>query len=257
MTQIASHRGGAALWPENSATAFRETAQLDVEQIEFDVQRSADGVPVIFHDTDLDRVTDGTGPLAARTLAELKALTIFNGGGQILTLEEGLDLIEPTHLVPRCEIKPGPGLVPYPGLVAQTLDAFAARGMTGRTVITSFHLPTLGAALAQADGLRDVIWLVADPVLRLTSPRHVAHLARLEGVPSVSPRHTLLRDGTLEALRGEGLSVGAFAVLEDEAIAWAFAAGLDVFTTDRPDAALAIRAHLQSGSPTEAHDRAQ
>ncbi len=241
MTEIASHRGGAALWPENSETAFRETAKLPVEQIEFDVQLSADGVPMIFHDATLDRVTDGTGPLAARTLAELKSLEIFNGGGRILTLQEGLEILAPTHLVLRCEIKPGVDLVPYPGIVDKTLDAIGEAGLTERTVITSFHLPTLTQVRDRAQPLRDLLWLVADPILRLTSARHVADLAVAERIPSVSPRHTELRGEALATLRAAGLNVGAFAVLEDDAIQWALEAELAVFTTDRPDAALRLR----------------
>jgi len=246
MTEIASHRGGAALWPENSETAFRQTAKLAVEQIEFDVQLSVDGVPVIFHDALLDRVTNGSGPLGERTLAELKDLEIFNGGGRILTLNEGLEILAPTHLVLRCEIKPGVDMVPYPGLVEKILSAIEQAGLSTRTVITSFHLPTLGEVRQTDLPLKDMIWLVADPILRLTSPEHVACLANREGVANVSIRHQLLRGDAPARLRDCGLGVGAFAVLEDEAIEWAFAAGVDVFTTDRPDAALRIRDKQQT-----------
>lgn len=241
MTEIASHRGGAAHWPENSETAFRETAKLAVEQVEFDVQMTADGVPVIFHDTVLDRMTDGTGPLADRTLAELKALSLAGGGGRILTLEEGLDLLAPTHLILRCEVKPGPGMRPYPGLCEATLARLAERGLLERTVLTSFHLPTLRAARAEAEALRDLIWLVAEPILRLTSPEETARIARGAGLDHVAPHIAALRDGALAPLRAAGLKVGAFAVLDDDAIAWALAAELSVFTTDRPIAALALR----------------
>jgi len=208
------------------------------------VQLSADGVPVIFHDTTLERMTDGSGPLAARPLAELQALSLKGGGGRILTLAEGLDILAPTPLVLRCEIKPGPGLRPWPGLLAQVLAMVAARGLAGRTVITSFHLPTVGAARASDLALRDAIWLVADPVACLTSPAHVARLARDEGLDHVALRHDLLAGEALGALRAAGLRVGAFAVLEDAAIEWALTAGLEVFTTDRPDAALRIRQAL-------------
>lgn len=245
MTEIASHRGGAALWPENSKLAFKETAKLPVEQIEFDVQLSADGVPVIFHDALVDRVTDGTGPLGTKTLKEIKALSLFENGGQIMTLEEGIDILAGTHLTLRCEIKPGVDLVPYPDLVSKTLSQIADRGLGARTVITSFHLPTLGEVRDQGADLRDVIWLVADPIFKLTSAKHVARLALDERVSAVSPRHTLLRGDALDTLRGEGLRVGAFAVLEDDAIEWAFDVGLEVFTTDRPDAALRIRETLR------------
>ncbi|MEM7641733.1 MAG: glycerophosphodiester phosphodiesterase family protein [Pseudomonadota bacterium] len=244
MTDIASHRGGAALWPENSEIAFRETVKLGVEQIEFDVQLSADGVPVIFHDATLDRVTDGTGPLAAQTLAELKALNIFRGGGRIMTLDEGLEILAPSHLILRCEIKPSGDLIPYPGIVDKVLAAVIRHGLVDRTVLTSFHLPTLRAVLDRVAPLSDVIWLVSDQIARLTSPAHVATLAAAEGVGAVSLHHRILDGEALATLRGAGLRVGAFGVLEDAAIAKVLQQGVTVFTTDRPDAALRLRAAL-------------
>ncbi|MEL6436363.1 MAG: glycerophosphodiester phosphodiesterase family protein [Pseudomonadota bacterium] len=242
MTEIASHRGGAALWPENSEIAFRNTLNLDVEQIEFDVQLSADGVPVIFHDATLDRVTNGTGPVGAKTLDELKAVAIFNHGGQIMTLEEGLTILAPSDIIARCEIKPGVDMRPYPGLIDKTLDTFQRMGLIERTVITSFHLPTIADVAARDIALRDRIWLVSEQMIRLTSPQHVAMLARDAAITHIAPHHRTLRDGVLEALREEGLTVGAFAVLEDDAIQWALDNGLSVFTTDRPDAAVRLRA---------------
>lgn len=245
MTEIAAHRGGAALWPENSGMAFRGALSLGVEQIEFDVQSSADGVPVIFHDAELDRVTNGTGPLAERTLAELKELQIYQGGGPIMTLEEGGAILAPSDIVLRCEIKPGPGLTPYPGLLEKVIATLGGMGLLQRTVITSFHLPTAGAAAAHPAPLRDVIWLVSEQIARLTSPAHVALLAAGEGVGAVSLHHRTLDAAALAILRDAGLRTGAFAVLEDAAIEWALRSDVTVFTTDRPDAALAIRERLK------------
>jgi glycerophosphoryl diester phosphodiesterase len=69
MTDIASHRGGALLWPENSRIAFENTAKLQVEQVEFDVHPTRDGKLVVIHDDTLDRTTDGKGPVAAQDWA--------------------------------------------------------------------------------------------------------------------------------------------------------------------------------------------
>ena len=241
MTEIAAHRGGAALWPENSAAAFEGAARLGVEQVEFDVQLSADGVPVVFHDATLDRMTDGAGPLAERTLADLKALRLAQGGGPILTLDETLEILCPSTLTLRCEIKPGPGMAPYPGIVERALSAFARRDLLARTVITSFHLPTLGTAGAAATPPAGRIWLVATPVLKLLSARHVAAAARREGVGDIAVRLADLDEAALAQLRGDGLAVGAYAVLEDSEIARALDLGLGVAAADRPDAALRLR----------------
>src|SRR6516164_2145418 len=82
MTDIASHRGGALLWPENSRTAFENTAKLAVEQVEFDVHPTRDGKLVVIHDDTLERTTDGTGPVAARDWPELAKLVLKGTGGQ-------------------------------------------------------------------------------------------------------------------------------------------------------------------------------
>ncbi len=240
-TEIAAHRGGAELWPENSEAAFRGAIGLGVEQIEFDVQLSADGVPVIFHDTTLDRMTDGTGPLAERSLGELRALRLV-GGGSILTLDEGLDLLAPVAIVARCEIKPGPEMEPYPGLVGRVLAAFAARDMLARTVISSFHLGILRDVARAATPLRDRLWLVSDQIAGLLGAGDLAALAATAGITHVAPNQRMLRTGDrLDRLRATGLRVSAFAVHDDAAIGWALSRGLPVFTTDRPDAALRLR----------------
>src|ERR1700722_19896417 len=117
MTDIVSHRGGALLWPENSRIAFENTAKLPVEQVEFDVHFSADQRLVVIHDALLDRTTDATGPVGARTWAELTKLVLRGTGGQrMLLLEEVIELFRPTPIGLRIELKPGVGRVPYPGL---------------------------------------------------------------------------------------------------------------------------------------------
>jgi glycerophosphoryl diester phosphodiesterase len=247
-TQIAAHRGGADLWPENSEAAFRGAIALGVEQIEFDVQLSADGVPVIFHDATLERMTDGSGPLAERTLAELRALTL-TGGGAILTLDEGLDLLEPSSIVARCEIKPGLAMRPYPGLVGITLAAFEARGMLARAVISSFHLDILRDVAHASAPLRDRLWLVADQIAGLMGAGDIAALARRVDARHIASNQRMLRMGDrLALLRETGLTVSAFAVHEDDAIGWALSEGLPVFTTDRPDTALRLRGQMFAGA---------
>lgn len=69
-----AHRGGAAIAPENTLEAFRTAASLGDVVLELDAQTSADGEVVVFHDTRVDRTTDGRGAVAELTLAELQSL---------------------------------------------------------------------------------------------------------------------------------------------------------------------------------------
>jgi glycerophosphoryl diester phosphodiesterase len=69
--RVFAHRGGSALAPENTLAAFELGLRAGADGLELDVHLSADRVPVVVHDATLDRTTDGTGPVAALTAAEL------------------------------------------------------------------------------------------------------------------------------------------------------------------------------------------
>jgi glycerophosphoryl diester phosphodiesterase len=72
-TLVVAHRGLFRHAPENTLAAF--SACLDLRLgMELDVRRTKDGVLVCLHDATLDRTTDGKGPVAEFTLAELQRL---------------------------------------------------------------------------------------------------------------------------------------------------------------------------------------
>lgn len=90
-----AHRGLHGLEPgviENSGSAAL-AAIAGGFGIECDVQLAADGEAVVFHDFVLDRLTAETGPVVAKTAAELGAITLTGSGDPILTLSAFLDLI--------------------------------------------------------------------------------------------------------------------------------------------------------------------
>jgi glycerophosphoryl diester phosphodiesterase len=75
--RVFAHRGGSALAPENTLAAFEHGLRVGADGLELDVHLSADGVPVVVHDSTLDRTTNATGPVAARTAAELARVATF------------------------------------------------------------------------------------------------------------------------------------------------------------------------------------
>ena len=111
---LIGHRGAAGLAPENTMPSFRDAVERwDVDMIELDVRASADGHCVVIHDATVDRTTDGTGPVAAKTLAELRELDAgarfrapdgsapFAGRGTTIpTIDEVADLPEDPHQSP-------------------------------------------------------------------------------------------------------------------------------------------------------------
>lgn len=145
-----AHRGYHDLnrnrW-ENTLPAFAAAAEKNFA-IECDVHLSADGVPVVFHDDDLKRLTGTGGLIWQRTAAEMQALTVGGTADRVPTLAELLELVAGrVPLVIELKGIPGhdAGLV---GKVAEQLRAYR-----GEAAIMSFdhwlvrEFPTAAAGI--------------------------------------------------------------------------------------------------------------
>jgi glycerophosphoryl diester phosphodiesterase len=71
---VIAHRGASHFAPENTMAAFSMAYQMQSDMIELDVLLSKDGVPVVIHDLNLKRTTNGTGKVSEHSLKELKFL---------------------------------------------------------------------------------------------------------------------------------------------------------------------------------------
>lgn len=122
---------------ENSAQAIRAAVEAGYA-IEIDLQLSADGVPMVFHDEDLDRLTDASGLLNTRTAAELGRIALKGSTDTIPTLTEVLKLID--GKVPLLiEIKDQTLVMgPTDGRL-EAATAAALKGYTGAVALMSFN----------------------------------------------------------------------------------------------------------------------
>jgi len=117
---LIAHRGGMGLAPENTLLAFRRAVEWwGSDILELDVNPTRDGEAVVLHDLDLDRTTDGRGPVAEMSLDEVRALDAgyrytpdggrsfpFRGAGvQVPTLREVLTAFPSMRI--NVEIKDG------------------------------------------------------------------------------------------------------------------------------------------------------
>lgn len=69
-----AHRGGSGLAPENTIAAFTHGLSFGADALELDVHLARDGELMVIHDPTVDRTTNGHGPVAARSAAELAQL---------------------------------------------------------------------------------------------------------------------------------------------------------------------------------------
>jgi len=242
-TIIASHRGGSYLWPENSLMAFRETAKLPLEQVEFDVQLSADDQCVVIHDPLLDRTTDARGPVRERTLAELRHIRLRGAHGECVpTLAELCAVFRGTPVKLRLEIKADSDRRHYPGIAPRVLDVLEAERMLEHTAaITSFQAPMVAEVRDLGRFKGPLIWLCA-PNVWLDIGRDMAFAtARSCGASGIGLHHTVIDPETLAAARASGLSPGAWGLKDEADIRRVLDLGVDVFTSDDPVAAIRLR----------------
>lgn len=87
------HRGAKGYVAENTLESIQKALDLNVDAIEIDVHLSQTGELVVYHDFTLERLTNGAGEIAMKSLEELKSLKI-NGQFEIPTLLEVLELID-------------------------------------------------------------------------------------------------------------------------------------------------------------------
>ncbi|MCC5972851.1 MAG: phosphodiesterase [Rubellimicrobium sp.] len=170
----------AAGLPENSRGAIRAAVAAGYG-IEIDIQPSADGVPMVFHDYDLGRLTDAGGPVVLHAAAALGAMRLLGTEETIPTLGEVLEIV--AGRVPLLiEVKDqdgalGPRVGPLERAVVAALD-----GYDGPVALMSFN-PHAVAALAEAapDWPRGLTTCAFDPADWPGVPADVC--AALRGIP--------------------------------------------------------------------------
>lgn len=126
---------------ENSPTAIARAVAAGYG-IEIDLQLSADGVPMVFHDDTLDRLTAATGPVRARDAAELCTLALTGGSDRIPTLADVLDQVagQVPLLIELKTQDPDDGAL-------EAATAALLQGYAGPVAVMSFH-PGMVARMA-------------------------------------------------------------------------------------------------------------
>lgn len=114
--------------PENTLRSFVAAQQAGLDVIELDLHLSKDGALVVMHDTDVDRTTDGTGPIAEKTLTELRALDAGRGE-RVPVFEEVLDAVRSPLQAEIKDIAAARALA----------EVMLRRDLVSRVEVSSFH----------------------------------------------------------------------------------------------------------------------
>lgn len=132
--------------PENTLRSFVAAQHAGLDVIELDLHLSKDGALVVMHDTDVDRTTDGTGPIAEKTLSELRALDAGRGE-HVPVFEEVLDAV---HAPLQAEIKD----VQAARALAEVM---LKRDLVARVEVSSFHDEAIAEISRLVPGVRTAL----------------------------------------------------------------------------------------------------
>ncbi|MEZ7003719.1 glycerophosphodiester phosphodiesterase family protein [Streptomyces sp. SCSIO 75703] len=211
------HRGVMGVEPENTLRSFVAAERAGLDVIELDLHLSKDGALVVMHDAHVDRTTDGTGAIAAKTLAELRALDAGRGE-RVPVFEEVLDAVSAPL---QAEIKDV--------AAARTLaEVMLRRDLADRVEVISFHDDALVEISRLVPGVRTA--LVAQYYGTEVVDRAVG-----AGAGSLCLDINRITLEIVELARKAGLRVCGWVVNTQDHLRLVRALGLDGATTDYPE----------------------
>jgi glycerophosphoryl diester phosphodiesterase len=229
---VIAHRGNSIRAPENTLPAFRSAIEVGADLVELDYYHSSDGVPIVFHDKELDRTTNArqilgrekTSP-ASLPLAQLRRLDAGSWfapayrGALIPTLEEALDTIQSgsTTLVERKD-----------GDAATCVNLLRRKGLLDHVVVQAFDWSFL----------KDCHRLAPNLVLGALGNEQVteAKLAEIaaSGARVVGWNAQDLRAEDVDAIHQRGMKVWVYTVNEPADAKQLVDLGVDGIITDDP-----------------------
>ena len=205
------------LEPENTLRSFVAAEQAGLDVIELDLHLSKDGALVVMHDADVDRTTDGTGPIAERTLGELRTLDAGRGE-RVPTFEEVLNAVGSPL---QAEIK---DLAAARALA----EVMHRRELVGRVEVSSFHDEAITEIARLVPGVRTAL-------IASRFGTDVVERATEAGAETVCLNIRRLTLEVVEAARKADLKIIGWVVNTQDQLRLVRALGLDGATTDYPE----------------------
>lgn len=221
---IIGHRGAMGHETENTIASVQKALDFGVDMIEIDVFRIASGEIVVFHDTELDRLSDAAGKIEEFNLSDLKNVKL-DGNHRIPELKEVLKLVNNSVRL-NIELK-GAGTAQGVHLLT---DHYVANGAWDlrNFIISSFNW----------DELKVMRELQADiPIAVLTDedPIQAIPVAESLEAEAINPNYKLLTEENIRAMRDAGFKVYTWTVNRPEDIAHIKSLKVDGIITDYPE----------------------
>lgn len=237
---VVAHRGASSTRAENTLASFEEAIRLGAQIVEFDVRLSRDGVPVVIHDSAVDRTTDGTGFVHELTAEELASLHV-EGDAAVPTLDEVLGTLS-GRAAAAIEIKNIPGDPAFDpareGIVEAVHEGLGRVGFESPVLVISFNPASITASKAIAPAV-PTGFLTTD----LVDPREALAFAVARGHDMVLPgTRAAIPAGAsfVEEVHAAGVRAGTWTADDPETVGMLFDRGFDAVASNDPAMALGV-----------------
>ncbi len=227
------HRGVPQEAPENTLSGFRRALELGLDGVELDVRLCKTGELIVFHDDEVDRLTNGYGPIQKLSFDEIRRLDAGGKFGEkfqnekIPTLEEVLALLGNLMLV-NIELKTGS--IQDEGLEAKVVDLVQKMKLRKSVILSSFNPFSIWRAKRRDPELVTALLFADDQPLHLRRG-WAARFIRIDGI---HPRYALINDKLLRKARGRKWFIGTWTVDSEAHAARLFKSGVDIIISNRP-----------------------
>ena len=140
---VIAHRGASILAPEDSMSAISKAVAFGAESIQLDINMTRDGHPVLIHDGEINRTSNGSGWVKDMALAELKAFDYGSWfsdrykGEKLLSLAEALEYLSKYDVEVLLELKNS--TLAYGGLEENVVRLLKEFRFEERSIIMSFN----------------------------------------------------------------------------------------------------------------------
>lgn len=218
-----AHRGASEYCPENTFMSFYMGARLGANGIETDVQLTKDGVPVLFHDATLERVTGEVGSVCDYTYGELCDFTIKKGelSDKIVTLEDFLAHFSFRNMTFAIELK-------AQGIEKEVVDLINKYNVSKKVVVTSFNFENIRRVKEYMPTIR--VGYLCENV----SDERMAQMIALE-IDEICPRGREVTHEKVKEWHRLGFNVRAWGITDADVMKRVYDAGVDGMTVNFPD----------------------
>ncbi|MBQ3432293.1 MAG: hypothetical protein IJG23_05855 [Clostridia bacterium] len=243
MSLILGHRGASAYAPDNTRVSFEMAVQMGADGVETDIHLTKDGIPVIQHNYEIDRNSNGKGYVEEMTYEQLLQYDFGSWKGEafrgerIMTLDECLEFADKHMRLINLELKET--RQKNSPIVEKTIELVKKYKMVDRVLLSSFDhelmqkaqvlCPELliGALYDEAEVNQNNIYKILED-----APQYVSDMGFDFANPHID---YLCEEGIVDKFTQKGIGVAVWTVDKPYIAQQCVERGVKCIITNKPD----------------------